>query len=125
MFICSTVHLFICSSVHLFICSSVHLFICSSVHLFICSSVHLFICSSICLFLCSSVDPNLFLHISFSLVEVSLHVQFHLLGLPRIGRFLVGDKSKTTFHRFNGFLSLQLKLRLELGFQLRLTKNHQ
>ena len=27
-----------------------------------------------------SVDSNFFLHISFSLVEISLHVEFHLLG---------------------------------------------
>ena len=71
------------------------------------------------------VEPNFFLNISFSWVEISLHVEFHLLGLPRSGRSMVGDKSKTAkqhFHRFNGFLSLQLKLRLELGFGLRLTK---
>jgi hypothetical protein len=24
-----------------------------------------------------------------------LHVEFHLLGLPRSGRFMVGDKQKT------------------------------
>ena len=41
------------------------------------------------------VDPNFFLHISFGWVEISLHVEFHLLGLPRSGRFMVGDKSKT------------------------------
>jgi hypothetical protein len=37
--------------------------------------------------------------------------------------WLETKKSKTAkhFHRFNGFLSLQLKLRLELGFGLRLT----
>jgi hypothetical protein len=32
-------------------------------------------------------------------------------------------KQKKHFHRFNGFLSLQLNLRLELGFGLRLTNN--
>jgi hypothetical protein len=39
---------------------------------------------------------------------------------------MVGDKktTKTTsFNEIKGFLSLQLKLRLELGFRLRLTKN--
>ena len=73
------------------------------------------------------VDPKFFLNISFSWVEISLHVEFHLLGLPRSGRSMVGDKKKKAkkakhFHRFNGFLSLQLKLRLELGLRLMLTK---
>ena len=31
------------------------------------------------------------------------------------------QKKQQHFHRINGFLSLQLKLRLELGFRLRLT----
>ena len=68
------------------------------------------------------VDPNFFLHISFSWVEISLHVEFHLLGLPRSGRSMVGDKKKQKkqqhFHRFNGFLSLQFKLRMGLGLRL-------
>ena len=38
------------------------------------------------------VEPNFFLNISFSWVEISLHVEFHLLGLPRSGRFIDGDK---------------------------------
>jgi hypothetical protein len=46
------------------------------------------------------VDPNFCLHISFSWVEISVHVEFHLLELPRSGRSMVGDKKKqktTTF----------------------------
>jgi hypothetical protein len=33
------------------------------------------------------------------------------------------QNKKTSFNEIKGFLSLQLKLRLELGFRLRLTKN--
>ena len=68
----------------------------------------------------------IFLHISFSWVEISLRVKFHPPGLTKSGRFMVGDKkNKTTtkqqFHGFNGFLSLQLGLSFELGLRLRLT----
>ncbi len=35
-----------------------------------------------------SGDPNFFLQISFSWVEISLHVEFHPPGLPRSGRFI-------------------------------------
>ena len=35
-------------------------------------------------------------HISFSCVEISLHVEFHPPGLPRSGSFMVGDKNKKT-----------------------------
>ena len=38
-----------------------------------------------------SGDPNFFLHISFSWVEISLHAEFEPLGLPRSGRFMVGE----------------------------------
>ena len=40
-------------------------------------------------------NPNFFLHISFSWAEISFHVEFHPPGLPRSGRFMVGDKQKT------------------------------
>jgi hypothetical protein len=40
-----------------------------------------------------SGNPNFFLHISFSWVEMSLYVEFHPPGLPRSGRSMVGDKS--------------------------------
>ena len=54
-----------------------------------------------------SGNPNFFLRISF-----------------RSGRSMVGDKSNDQkFHRINGFLSLQLELRMEVGLRLRLTKN--
>jgi hypothetical protein len=33
------------------------------------------------------------------------------------------NNNKTSFNEIKGFLSLQLELRLELGFRLRLTKN--
>ena len=72
-------------------------------------------------------DPNCFLHISFNWVEISLHFEFHPPGLPRGGRFMVGDNNKTKqtqFHGFNGFLSLQLGLRFELGLRLRLTNKN-
>ena len=36
-------------------------------------------------------DPNFFLHVSFSWVEISLHVKFHSPGLPRSDRFMVGE----------------------------------
>ena len=36
---------------------------------------------------------------------------------------MVGDKNKASFHKINGFLSLQLELWLELGLKLRLTKS--
>jgi hypothetical protein len=62
------------------------------------------------------VTPFFLLHVSFSWVEISLHVEFHPLGLPRGGRFMVGDKKATI-----KFLSLQHELRLELGLRLRLT----
>ena len=71
-------------------------------------------------------DPNYVLHISLSWVEISLHFEFHPPGLPRSGRFMIGDKTTTTttkFHGFNGFLSLQLGLSFELGLRLRLTNN--
>jgi hypothetical protein len=41
--------------------------------------------------------------------------------LLRSGSFMVRD-NKTSFNEINGFLILQLELRLELGFRLRLTK---
>ena len=41
------------------------------------------------------VTPIFFLQISFSWVEMSLHVEFHPPGLPISGRFMVGDKQKT------------------------------
>ena len=71
-------------------------------------------------------NPNFFLHISFSWAEISFHVEFHPPGLPRSGRFMVGDKKQNKkqqqqFHGFNGFLSLQLGLSFELGLRLRLT----
>ena len=54
---------------------------------------------------------------------MSLHVEFHPHGLPRCGRFTVGDKTRQQkeFHSFNGFHSLQLWLSFELGLRLRLT----
>ena len=65
---------------------------------------------------------------SGSCVEIRLQVEFHPPGLPRSGRFMVGDKKKRQqkkqnkkFHEINGFLSLQLGLSFELGFRLRLT----
>ena len=74
-------------------------------------------------------DPNCFL------VEIRLYVKFQLPMLLRIGKFIVGDKNISAlpphisalpphisvFHRNNGFISLQLELRLELGLRLRLT----
>ena len=39
-------------------------------------------------------DPNFFLQIYFSWVEIILHIEFHLPGLPRSGRFI---KSLTLF----------------------------
>ena len=53
-----------------------------------------------------------------------MQVEFHPPGLPRSGRFMVGDKKqdkKKKFHEINGFLSLQLGLSFELGLRLRLT----
>jgi hypothetical protein len=41
-----------------------------------------------------SGDPNFFLHISFNWVEISLHAEFEPLGLPRSGRFMVGETKK-------------------------------
>ena len=41
-----------------------------------------------------SGDPNFFLHISFSWVEIILLAEFEPLGLPRSGRFMVGEKKK-------------------------------
>ena len=42
--------------------------------------------------------------------------------MPRSGRFMGGEKKGSkTIHRINGFLSLQLELRLELGLRLSLT----
>jgi hypothetical protein len=52
-------------------------------------------------------DPNLCINISFSWVEISLHVESHLLGLPSSGRFMVGDK-KTTENRQQKSLSIYL-----------------
>ena len=74
--------------------------------------------------LCANLD--FFLPITFSLVKISLHVEFHPPGLPRSGRFMVGDNKKQKkqnkkFHEINGFLSLQLGLSFELGLRLRLT----
>ena len=43
------------------------------------------------------------------------------LSLPRMGRFMAGEKSKKNFHRINGFLSLKLELRMKLRLRLRLT----
>jgi hypothetical protein len=34
---------------------------------------------------------------------------------------MFGNNNNKKFHEINGFLSLQLELRLELGFRLRLT----
>ena len=75
------------------------------------------------------MTPIFLFQISFSWVEISLQVEFHPPGLPRSGRFMVGDKKKTTttrqqFHEINGFLSLQLGLSFELGLRLRLTNKH-
>ena len=68
------------------------------------------------------MTPVFFLHISFSWVEISLQAKFHPPGLPRIGRFMVGDNKKNQqIHEINGFLSLQLGLSFELGIRLRLT----
>jgi hypothetical protein len=67
------------------------------------------------------LDNNCFLNIYFSWVEISLHAEFEPLGFPRSGSFMVGE-NKTSFNEINGFLSLQLELRLELGLWLRLTK---
>ena len=69
-------------------------------------------------------NPNFFLHISSSWVERNLHTEFQLHWMSISGRFMVGGatKSSNIFNRINGFLSLQLKLRLKLGFRLRLTK---
>ena len=41
-----------------------------------------------------SALAEIFLHISFSWVQISLHVEFHPPGLPRSGRFMVGDKTR-------------------------------
>ena len=46
---------------------------------------------------------------------------FTFLGCLEVVDLWLETKAKQHFHRFNGFLSLQLKLRLELGFGLRLT----
>ena len=58
--------------------------------------------------------------VSFIWVEIGLHVEFHPPVLPTIGRFMVADKQRSSsqFHRINGFLSLQLELRLELGLEI-------
>ena len=58
-----------------------------------------------------------------------MHAKFQPPRLPISGRFMVVEKNKKRqknkkFHRINGFLSLQLELRLELGFRLRLTNNN-
>ena len=39
-------------------------------------------------------DPNLFLHISSSWVEIRLHAEFQLPMLLRSGRFMVGEATK-------------------------------
>ena len=43
-----------------------------------------------------SGEPIFFLQISFSWVEIRLQVEFHPPGLPRSGRFMVGDNKKKT-----------------------------
>ena len=43
-----------------------------------------------------SGEPNFFLHISFSWVEIILLAEFEPLGLPRSGRFMVGETKKKT-----------------------------
>ena len=65
------------------------------------------------------LDPNFFLQIYSSWVEISVLAKFQPPRLPRSGRFMVGDKSNNKkFHRINGFLSLQNKLRMEPGLRL-------
>ena len=60
-----------------------------------------------------------------------MQVEFHPPGLPRSGRFMVGDKKKKRqqnkkFHEINGFLNLQLGLSFELGgLRLRLTNKEE
>ena len=48
-------------------------------------------------------DPHFLLQISFSLVEISLHVELQHLELPRSGKCMVGDKitAKKEFHRIS------------------------
>ena len=49
---------------------------------------------------------------------------FTLLGcLEVVDLWLLTKARQASFHRINGFLSLQLELRMELGWGLRLTKN--
>ena len=43
-----------------------------------------------------SGDPNFFLDISSSWVEISLHAKFQLPSMSGSGSFMVGDNKKTT-----------------------------
>ena len=47
---------------------------------------------------------------------------FNLLGCLEVVDLWL-ETNKKEFHRINGFLSLQLELRMELGLGLRLTNN--
>ena len=42
-----------------------------------------------------SGDPNFFLDISSSWVEINLHTEFQLPSMPEIGSSMVGDKKKS------------------------------
>ena len=57
-------------------------------------------------------NPDFFLHISFSWVEIRLHTEFQLPMLLRSGSFMVVDKKKrqgkASFYEINGFLSPSL-----------------
>ena len=85
----------------------------------------------------------IFLYISSSWVELRLCAKFQLHMLLRNRWFMLWDKTSgastylggastylggastyLSFHRINGFLSLQLKLRLDLGLRLRLTNTN-
>ena len=66
-------------------------------------------------------NPIFFLHISFSWAEISFHVEFHLPGLPRSGRFMVGDKTKKTTRQ----QQQQQDVFTEIRGPLASTKEHQ
>ena len=51
-----------------------------------------------------SGDPNFFLDISSSWVEISLHAKFQLPSMSGSGSFMVGDKQKK-LGRIRGYLS--------------------
>jgi hypothetical protein len=47
---------------------------------------------------------------------------FSFIGCLEVVDLWLESKAAKKFYRINGFLSLQVELRLELGFRLRLTK---